>query len=477
MTEIKRRDSVTSAYPEIAQATRIQDTTLAFPLISKVKNLFTFASGAAYGGSYMTTVVSSFTSPGNNSLLDAARYFNLSNNIAASGLSTLSAIKDFLLHPGKIFSKSIAEKLSEMPPEKIVPYLQNRFGLDLEKLQHKALNGKSDADFQNTAILQLRPLVAALIDHLQQLGKIGSETSLTTEKLDLFAETYFGKTELIEFGKELSIEAVRTKKIAKMTQKLGSEPHFKEAIDALSNPKSHEPQARILEMIQQHKRKRNMRVLINVLGTITAILLCIPTAGLSLVALTAINTAVSIGQFGLSYQDTKDLKMKNTAPGRYDKVLPKIGTALAISSIIITLVVANVFGLGLPTLIGCLIGSILWASMNIYQIHCINQQKLNYLGMLLKDRTPLSLQEVDYLHEKLHKKSLQEYGDTLFHRLDASEQKALKRHMKSITVQASEEKLRTAIQLRFTELKAIAAKEVLKSLTSEELAACSIRKL
>ncbi|MBS3904232.1 MAG: hypothetical protein KGZ39_02775, partial [Simkania sp.] len=103
-----------------------------------VNDHFATAFGGAVGLSYVTTqasAIGSLVQSTNPNVHRATSGIGIAGNIVSILSATFCGIGEFLKHPGKLFGKSFATKLSEKPTDEKIAYLRNRLGLDKEKLK------------------------------------------------------------------------------------------------------------------------------------------------------------------------------------------------------------------------------------------------------------------------------------------------------------------------------------------------------
>ncbi|MBS3904233.1 MAG: hypothetical protein KGZ39_02780 [Simkania sp.] len=413
--------------------------------------------GASYAG-VRATAIGSMIRPTSQGFANASKTFGMVGGILGAILYAGAALYEFLVHPGRIFSKSLASKLAEKKgTHEKVNYLKNRLGLDNQKLMAKACEGKSEAEFQKAALEDLRPMAKRNVQLLGKYHKIETTSGISARKLDDLVVAYFGKENLVEYGKTVLAERLRSKKIQKMSRDLGGPEAFKAVVEAVNKPGATDAEVAqvVLSKIDAHKKERYQRFPVYAVGAITMALMCVFTGGIGAIVLAGIYELVALAELRISVKRMETLKKDPTPPGRYDKVIPMLSSALAVGSVVAGFVLANVFGFGLPALIIGVIIAATWIGTNIYHVRCIGKRKENYMDALLKKRT-INLKELDYLCEHLPNKKFKAFiqDNRLIEKLDANEKHKVQGLVNSLEGSglSYRDKLKQAIKTRYIRL-------------------------
>ncbi len=376
--------------------------------------------GVTFSGLHATGI-GEVIHPGAENWTQMHERFELGGNIAASAGYTFAALGEGLRYSEVAsFEKKFIKQANK------VEYLRKRIGLNREKLEDKALKGKSGDDFYKAALEELRPLAKRNIKLLQKHGKIPDRVSITAEKIDQSLEKRLGKEALKEYGKGVLIRKLQEKKIAKMSRVLGGKEDLIKVLGALQNcPK--EVERIVLAKLDEHSLSRIKRIALYAVGAIVLGLLCYFTAGVPLIILTMAFVAVAICELTISYHRFMHEMDQRTAPGRYDRLAPILGIALVTSGFVISVVFATVFSLGVaPLILGFLI-SAAWIKAHNFHLFAIEKRRENYMETVLVKKQ-ISLEEFSYLCKYLPEEKLN--VAEIMKKIPEVERKALDRLLK-----------------------------------------------
>ncbi len=309
-----------------------------------------------------------------------------------------------------------------------VAYLKNRLGLDLKKLEIKAVKGQ---DLYKKGLDFLRPFAKRNIELAVKHGKVAVENGTDIDALaDRVIKKFHTKEEIQQVGKDTLIQKLRDKKIQKMQRLIGSEA-VKKTIQALAKEKVSKTEVDkiVLGEIGKIQLTRTQKFLFYAgIAVATMILMSIFLTGWGAVAAAILFAVVSLVEIYYDHQKTAALTNDFTAPpGRHDKVVPALGAILTAVGIGVSFVLASVFSMGIvPLAIGVAIG-VTFIIKYIHDIYLVDKRRDGYCQHLLQRQGNISLEEFKYLSTYMSEKEIVKHQP--HHKLAEEDRKAIEKDL------------------------------------------------